>query len=211
MFAQTVDTPGVAKEDQMFVIGIAGKKRHGKDAVAKIIMNYAKEHGHVAVKRAMADPLKEECAKMIVEELASNSSCSFNLTTYYEQVLADMNSDETKEKYRLLLQWWGTEFKRSIDPDYWVKRLKVWLSVAKNYVDLVVIPDVRFVNEIETVKQLGGIVIRVERPQLVQCDTHASEKLLDDYKNWDSVIVNDGTLDELEQHVRAVCEEIWKL
>ena len=194
----------------MFVIGIAGKKRHGKDAVAKIIMNYAKEHGHVAVKRAMADPLKEECAKMIAEELAANSSCDSKLTTY-EHVLADMNSDETKEKYRLLLQWWGTEFKRSIDPDYWVKRSEAWLTVAKNYVDLVVIPDVRFVNEIEMVKQLGGIVIRVERPQLVQCDVHASEKLLDDYKDWDSVIVNAGTLDELEQHVRAVCEETWKL
>ena len=67
----------------------------------------------------------------------------------------------------------------------------------------VVIDDVRFPNEVEMIQRLGGKVIRIDRPGPAE-STHASEIELDGFDGWDGVIVNDGTLGELEEKVKAV-------
>ena len=101
--------------------------------------------------------------------------------------------------YRQILQLWGTEYRRRQDPDYWVKRL----GAQMDGLERVVIDDVRFPNEVEMIQRLGGKVIRIDRPGTVE-STHASENELNDFDEWDGVIVNDGTLRELE-------EKVWKL
>ena len=101
--------------------------------------------------------------------------------------------------FRKLLQLWGTEYRRRQDPDYWVKRLEAKLHGLER----VVIDDVRFPNEVEMIQRLGGKVIRIDRPGPAE-STHASEIELDSFDGWDDVIVNDGTLRELEERVMAV-------
>jgi hypothetical protein len=101
--------------------------------------------------------------------------------------------------YRKLLQLWGTEYRRKQDPDYWVKRLESKLAGLEK----AVIDDVRFPNEVELIKRLGGKVIRIDRPQLAE-SSHESELILDDFDGWDDVIVNDGTLGELK-------EKVWRI
>lgn len=70
-----------------------------------------------------------------------------------------------------------------------------------------IITDMRFPNEMEAVKERDGITIRVERPEMFSYQSmaseHASEKALDDAE-FDYEIVNDGTLDELVEKVRAI-------
>ena len=101
--------------------------------------------------------------------------------------------------FRQMLQLYGTEYRRRQDPDYWVRRLEAKLHGLER----VVIDDVRFPNEVEMIQRLGGRVIRIDRPGPNE-STHASETELDGFDGWDGVIVNDGTLRELEERVMAV-------
>lgn len=101
--------------------------------------------------------------------------------------------------FRQILQLFGTEYRRRQDPDYWVKRLEEKLKGHER----VVIDDVRFPNEVEMIHRLGGRVIRIDRPGPAE-STHASEIELDSFDGWDDVIVNDGTLRELDEKVRGV-------
>lgn len=98
---------------------------------------------------------------------------------------------------RRVLQWWGTEYRRAQDPDYWTK---AWERKIRDY-DLsrtqILIDDVRFINELVTIKGLGGLIVKIERPGFAAAGNHASETSLDHYRGWDRVIVNDGSLKEL--------------
>lgn len=64
--------------------------------------------------------------------------------------------------------------------------------------------DMRFPNEAAAVKQRGGIVVRVTRPETDHlAGTHESETALDDYANWDVVIENTGTMNDLLKQVET--------
>jgi len=63
------------------------------------------------------------------------------------------------------MQWWGTEYRRTQNPDYWTIQ-------ADNYIyrrqldglSRFVISDCRFENEAALVRQLGGSIWQVVRP-----------------------------------------------
>jgi hypothetical protein len=176
----------------MLVIGIAGKKRSGKDTVAQMLIRCAELAGVKATRRALADALKEECAAMVANQLGNTKSAA--------DIFTEMNTDGVKERYRLLLQWWGTEFKRGMVSDtYWVDTLRAWIQTnCTTDREMVLIPDIRFPNEVEMVKQLGGIVIQVQRGGIDTEDGHASERALDDFTDWDTIVLNDSDLESLE-------------
>ena len=121
------------------------------------------------------------------------------LFTPAKEVISHSKPGYVSLTFRQMLQLWGTEYRRRQDPDYWVKRLEAKLHGLER----VVIDDVRFPNEVEMIQRLGGKVIRIDRPGPAE-STHASENELNDFTGWDGVIVNDGTLGELE-------ERVWKL
>ena len=121
------------------------------------------------------------------------------LFTPAKEVISHSKPGYVSLTFRQLLQLWGTEYRRLQDPDYWVKRLEAKLHGLER----VVIDDVRFLNEVEMIQRLGGKVIRIDRPGPAE-STHASEIELDSFDGWDDVIVNDGTLRELEEKARGV-------
>ena len=117
---------------------------------------------------------------------------------------------------RKLLQLLGTEAGRQIiHPNIWVNALFAdfennksdWLSATNsNWI----ITDVRFPNEAKAVKDRGGILIRINRPQyldnglVIRKDEHLSETALDDYDGFDYVIENDGTVQDLIDKVKSL-------
>lgn len=113
---------------------------------------------------------------------------------YVNTILAGMYDDERKSKYRLMLQYYGTEFRRNIcGNDYWLKQADEWIDA--NVVTpkaIVLVTDVRFPDEVDfIVKTHDGLMIRVERPGLaVDPDAHSSENLLDDYDGFFAKVVN---------------------
>jgi hypothetical protein len=53
----------------------------------------------------------------------------------------------------------------------------------------VIVPDVRYANEISIIRLMGGIVIRLTRNPF-PADSHESENAIDDEKNFNLVIHN---------------------
>lgn len=145
------------------------------------------------------------------------------IVSYLNNLYPD-TQHRTLQKYlikttpRLLLQLIGTECGRNIiHPDVWVNSLMVDYKVLDDspiysgdkmidqgliYPNWLV-TDIRFPNEVKAIKDREGIIIRIERPGTETSD-HYSETALDNYKDWDEVIVNDGTMDDLLEKVKLI-------
>lgn len=137
---------------------------------------------------------------------------------------------------RTLLQLLGTDCGRQIiHPNIWVNALMSEYKTINNcqqhsdgffYTDEHgenevipiypnwIITDVRFPNEAEAIKKRGGIIIRVNRKskfelavqETVEGKEHASETSLDNY-NFDAIIDNNGTIEELIEKVKKVLND----
>ena len=81
---------------------------------------------------------------------------------------------------RALMQSYGTEVRRKDDPDYWTNQWSATLPEG-----MVVVDDVRFRNEAEAVKSMGGIIVRLTRPDIRNGGDQQSETeqrdIADDY------------------------------
>lgn len=64
-------------------------------------------------------------------------------------------------KHPKLLQWWGSEYRRAQDVDYWVKKLVASIQASK--VDIALVTDMRFPNEASAIRGLGGATVEVQR------------------------------------------------
>jgi len=105
---------------------------------------------------------------------------------------------------RRILQWWGTEYRRAQDPDYWTK---AWGRRVEQY-DLhrtsILVDDVRFMNELAAIRAHGGLIVKIERPGFLGANNHSSETSLDDFSDWDAIIVNNSSLDAFKSKVVEV-------
>lgn len=61
----------------------------------------------------------------------------------------------------------------------------------------IVICGVRGVKEVEEIKELGGCVFLIERPEVKPKEVHSVESELNEYNEFDEIIVNDGNVDQL--------------
>ena len=173
-------------DTQTMVIGLAGYARSGKDTVADMLV---KQHGFVKVR--FADALKRGLATML------------GLTE------AQLDGDEKEVVIpwlgcspRHLMQTLGTEWgRRMIHPDMWVKATEQHLKrLAAGGCRRIVISDVRFENEAKLVKYLG-VLVKVDRPGFGPANGHVSEDAAVVAPYLDAVLVNDGSLEDLEDHV----------
>ena len=103
---------------------------------------------------------------------------------------------------RELLQKFGTAIREGVDSDFWVKLL---LNNSKN--EDIIIADVRFPNEVKTIKEAGGIIVRIERKN-IETSSHISETALDNYKDWDMTIINDYDLDSLKRSAHYILNNL---
>ena len=165
----------------MKIFGLAGKKRTGKDTV----FTYARDLVDGQAGRvAFGDPLKREVAA------ATGMPLAF--------------IEANKSEFRTVLQWWGTEFRRQFfQPDYWIKQMAEEVRVMQRVIDVLFITDVRFPNEADWVRSMGGVMVRVDR-RTGETDNHSTETEMDAYKNYDHTIENNGTMPELGSAVGAM-------
>jgi hypothetical protein len=101
------------------------------------------------------------------------------------------------------LQLLGTDCIRTIFPDAWVDAL--FLDYQGYNLSRWLITDLRFDNEYNRVKELGGYVVRINRGK--PANDHSSEILLDNHE-FDYNIENNGTLQEFYKNVKEVYESI---
>jgi hypothetical protein len=113
---------------------------------------------------------------------------------------------------RWVLQRWGSEFRRSQDPAYWVRQVERWIGRRTGLGHTrFVVTDVRMDNEAAMVRQLGGHLVRVHRPDLpdMPADTRSHSSNAHDSLAVDAVIHNDGSLDALHAEVVRVLRAIF--
>jgi hypothetical protein len=65
-------------------------------------------------------------------------------------------------------------------------------------------------NELDVIKEHGGLIVKIERPGFDGANNHASETSLDDYTSWDGKILNDGTLVEFKQKAEVLVASLIK-
>lgn len=170
-------------------IAFGHKARQGKDTCAEAIQDL---YPGVTVKAGFADALKTYCRVV------------------YGMTIKDAP----------LLQRVGSEF-RERDPQVWVDTL-YWtmkdLREARRIADpiLIVVPDLRYPNEVDFIRDMGGWVIRVRRlnadgTPFVAADRpfdHPSETALDHFTGWDTTLINQDPV-RLREDVRRLVTQIY--
>jgi hypothetical protein len=171
------------------IIGLTGYAQSGKDTVASILVE---RYGYRRV--AFADTIRN-----FIYEVNPMVACS--PTGYLKDLVNLVGWDNAKQEpqVRRILQDVGVAARNMFGEDFWVNQaMKPYLAehpvVGGNH--KLVITDVRFKNEAETVHSLGGQIWRVKRLGVEAVNSHVSEHELDDYK-VDQIFVNNGTIEDL--------------
>lgn len=113
---------------------------------------------------------------------------------------------------RNLLQIYGTDiFRKRVHNNYWVELLINRIKQSQE--EVTIVTDVRFPNEIELLDndpELDIIAIRIERDmdRTKKINTHISETSLDNYINWNYIVDNNETLEELWRALELIFEEL---
>jgi hypothetical protein len=198
------------------IIGFGSRARQGKDTAATAIKNYYESRVHyhpgqrplkieifkyaTALYREVNEWLKvttqngrvqyDSLGCYIVPPDETNNNTLVSIPGW---VQPDLNPEVSAlapyGKHPKLLQWWGTEYRRAQDPDYWVNKL--FSSIPKD-LDIALITDVRFPNEAGGIEERQGYLVNVQRllvdgTQYFADDRpkdHPSETALDEYP-WD--------------------------
>jgi hypothetical protein len=182
------------------LIGVIGKKQSGKDTLADYLCNK-----YDFVKYSFADPLK----KGVKEFFGFNDN---QLWGDQKEIIDERWGVTPRE----VLQIFGSEITQfqlpNLLPNFkfgrelWVKRFEYWYE---DHNDLnVVIPDCRFIHEINSIKSKGGIIIRVNRElDNTNFSNHISEnewmKALPDF-----IIANNSSIENYQKIIDQVMTEI---
>ena len=140
------------------IIGICGFIGSGKDTVADYLVNF-----HEFRRESFANTLKDAVSAVFGWDRILLEGRTKEAREWREQVdpwwanrlgLPDLTP-------RWILQFWGTEVcRKSFHDDIWIASVE---NKLRNSKDNVVISDCRFPNEIQSIKNAGGSVIRVSR------------------------------------------------
>ena len=172
----------------MKVIMICGKARSGKDTLADFLISRLKD--------------KKPCKVQIGQYIE-----------YYAMKYFGWDGEE-ETKPRDLLIHLGTDIIRNkIDPNFHINRLVQDLEVLSYFYDTFIVSDVRFPVEIEKVKEKYDDVVTIkisrDSEELNQSQkSNITETALDNYTDYDYVIDNNGTLEELEQRAIDIMNEV---
>ena len=160
------------------VILLSGKSGSGKDFVANIMKEKLEQKGNKVLVTHYADLLK------------------YILKTFFDW-------DGQKDEHgRHLLQYVGTDVIRRQNPNYWVQFVIDMITMLPVKWDYILIPDARFLNEIELIKQNPNFetyTVKVDRKNIksnltIEQKEHSSETSLKDY-SFDYIIYNDVEVD----------------
>jgi len=171
------------------IIGLSGYARSGKDEVAKLLVE---EYGFTRL--AFADKIRQ--LLLAIDPSLGGPKLSTIVAEYGWDVA------KSKTEVRELLQHLGVAARTLIDEHIWVTTVLNQIEeIDKNYV----ITDVRFENEANAIKLIGGEIWRVRRTNNVPVNDHVSENALDGFK-FDKILKNEGSLDDLRELVRRRME-----
>jgi hypothetical protein len=197
------------------IIGLCGYARAGKDTLAKAIIG--ERTGWYFSRFAFADELKDDVSKAMRKAL--NAAGQPVDMIYVAGIMSNK-----KEQIRPMLVGWGAGM-RAIDPGHWIKRLEQMMRLTlarpidppsacasgrynpgfQRMTCRSVITDVRYLNEADWVRSLGGLVVWIERPGVFAANDEELFKTLPDY--CDVRLLLDGSIEENQVKFCKIAED----
>jgi hypothetical protein len=213
------------------IIGLSGFAGAGKDTVADLLVTHAgfRKLAFADALRAellgafQADPLtfsRREWKSQPMECLAL-SRCTepgyvgavlTHLAEGNPQLMVNVELINPRTP-RQTMQWWGTQYRRTGDADYWARQVRKSISyfMTQCHERHFVVTDCRYANEVETLRAMGGWLWQVKRPGLDAGTTtegrHSSAADGSEF-DPDAVINNIHDIKHLQQ---LVLGEFWAL
>lgn len=207
------------------IIGVCGFQGSGKDTVADYLVNV---HGFRRI--SFAGTLKDAIScifgwdrELLEGRTKQSREWREQVDTWWANKLGMPNLTP-----RWVLQYWGTDVcRKNFHDSIWISSVEHKLA---NIEDNIVISDVRFPNEIKSIKDSGGLVIRTKRGENPEW-YHAAEivnkgptknlswasnkSILDNYKihasetawigtEFDYILNNDGSIDDLYSQINQL-------
>jgi hypothetical protein len=140
-------------------IGLRGAARAGKDTLAALLCEQGTHH-----RRAFADSLKEEVG-LVLLNLADSDINRLTARAFIDKIKAD-------PEVRRLLQAYGKVKRDHVSTEYWIYELDAYRRIyeagpgfrgAEGLWPRIVIPDVRYPNEIDYVHNMAGVCVEVQK------------------------------------------------
>jgi hypothetical protein len=190
------------------VYGLHGPIGSGKDTVADALA----PHGFQRF--SFADPLR----------VAASMVYGIPMRLFFDRELKDAPLPNSKLSPRRINQLMGTEVVRKIYEDTWARRVTLRMASAKLDLTTItriaperisvaggiksIVPDIRFENEAQLVRQVGGRIGLLSRPanetgkaaDIAKGNGHSSENGISRASS-DFQLVNQGTLEQFQGYV----------
>lgn len=210
------------------IIGVCGFISSGKDTVADYLTNF-----HGFRRDSFANSLKDAVSMVFGWDrnmLEGRTTSSREWREQRDEWWSRRLGREITPRW--VLQYWGTEVcRKAFHDDIWIAALE---NKLRNSRDHVVISDCRFPNEIQSIKNAGGIVVRVVRgaepkwynaavaynrgpngnsewalskAKLEKSKVHASEYSWVGTK-FDAVLDNNSSIDDLYSQVKDLVKDL---
>jgi hypothetical protein len=200
--------------EQPIIIALTGLAGAGKDTVADTLVTHAGFS-----KLAFADALRTEVAQAFKlgdrygllsdrgtkerpHPLLAMTHCAD--LAFVEQIAAIedawLNREFLERPYspRQILQWWGTEYRRAQQPNYWSTKVAMQIAAGiANGQTRWVVTDCRFDNEAKAIRSLGGQIWQVMRNGLQDVERgHVSQT---DGARFgpEAIVLNNGNITSL--------------
>lgn len=199
------------------LIGLHGKAGSGKDAACEFIKEWGAAHYSVR-REAFADRLKISAARALGFEGAGVECVDFcNDLKFAATITVEFDNEALKKSSsftskwtgwsisgREYLQYYGTEAHREVfGTDFWIDAVRDTYDPE----EILVVTDVRFENEARAIREAGGQVWHIIRPEVeIAGNTHASEQPLG-ADLTDLTITNGGTLDQYRGLILSAIQE----
>lgn len=145
-----------------------------------------------------AAPVEYEKLFLYLKTLAGHPSLA-------EQMITKQN----KEQYRPFLQWLGGYLVQKVSHGIWYEELVRRAKAAESDgCQLALIGGLRFPSDAAIIREAGGVIISINRPDQAESDltdpTERERKKI----AVDSLIVNNGSVDELKSLARTIYGDI---
>lgn len=196
------------------IVAFSGWKKSGKDTASDLLVNDFRFK-----KVSFATPLKDMVCNLYNiprNYLDDQSLKEFPLSQYpanpqdkYSDMIIDFLQKEFKKDEKGVLCWTPRALailegstKRSVSSSFWVQQALSQIEIDT----LAVIADMRYKSEARQVREYANrigvksLIIRVNRFD-TSPSVDPSERDMDDYNDFDSIVENKGTLEEFQEKI----------
>lgn len=214
---------------KLHIIGLCGLVNVGKDTVGEILvarvgfrqMSFAGPLKAEVSEAFGVEPLvfvRREHKELPMRELAL-SRCldkAFISMTLLHLMEAEPQIPRTEQlakprSPRQIMQLWGTEYRRALEPNYWARQVASHIKYLMDecHERRFVVTDVRFRNEAETLRNMGGRLWQVKRPGVDQASTpDAGHQSANDGSLFEpNAVINN--VHDVRHLVQLVLGEFW--